>query len=249
MSFLPNAPSHLRPKMAKFQLYGGRDPRQLPAYSVGEAARYLRIPAATLRSWIAGRKYPRQDGVGSFEPIIRAADLDRRRLSFENLIEAHVLRALRTQHSVDLKSVRPALAYAEKVLGIERLLLNNEPLLTNGAELFLDRFGELINLTRAGQIAIREVLIQHLKRVERDDAAIPIRLYPFVGAGLPEANRSVVIDPRRSFGRPVLVGAGIRTQVIADRINAGETVSELADDYELTDEQIRDALVFHQAAA
>jgi uncharacterized protein (DUF433 family) len=145
--------------------------------------------------------------------------------------------------------VRPALAYAEEVLGIERLLLNNEPLLTNGAELFLDRFGELINLTRAGQIAIREVLIQHLKRVERDDAAIPIRLYPFVGAGLPDSTRSVVIDPRRSFGRPVLVGAGIRTQVIADRINAGETVGELADDYELTEEQIRDALVFHQAAA
>lgn len=235
--------------MAKFQLYGGRDPRQLPAYSVGEAARYLRIPAATLRSWVAGRKYPRQDGIGSFEPIIRAADAERRRLSFENLIEAHVLRALRTQHSVDLKSVRPALAYAEEVLGIERLLLNNEPLLTNGAELFLDRFGELINLTRAGQIAIREVLIQHLKRVERDDAAIPIRLYPFVGAGLPESTRAVVIDPRRSFGRPVLVGAGIRTQVIADRINAGETVGELADDYELTEEQIRDALVFHQAAA
>lgn len=235
--------------MAKFQLYGGRDPRQLPAYSVAEAARYLRIPAATLRSWVAGRTYPRQDGVGSFEPIIRAADAERRRLSFENLIEAHVLRALRTQHSVDLKSVRPALAYAEEVLGIERLLLNNEPLLTNGAELFLDRFGELINLTRAGQIAIREVLIQHLKRVERDDAAIPIRLYPFVGAGLPDSTRSVVIDPRRSFGRPVLVGAGIRTQVIADRINAGETVGELADDYELTEEQIRDALVFHQAAA
>lgn len=234
--------------MAKFQLYGGRDPRQLPAYSVGEAARYLRIPAATLRSWVAGRTYPRQDGVGSFDPIIRAADAERRRLSFENLIEAHVLRALRTQHSVDLKSVRPALAYAEEVLGIKRLLLN-EALLTNGGELFLDRFGELINLTRAGQIAIREVLIQHLKRVERDDAAIPIRLYPFVGAGLPDSTRSVVIDPRRSFGRPVLVGAGIRTQVIADRINAGETVGELADDYELTEEQIRDALVFHQAAA
>lgn len=235
--------------MSRFEIYGGRDPRQLPAYSVGEAARYLRIPSATLRSWVAGRTYPVQDGVGSFEPLIRPADPDRNRLSFENLVEAHVLRGLRTQQSLDLKAVRSALTYAEKSLGIQRLLLNSEPLLTDGADLYLDRLGQLINLSRAGQIAIREVLIDHLKRVKRDDAALPIRLYPFVSGSRPAAERSVVIDPRRSFGQPLLAGAGIRTQVVADRINAGETVADLADDYELSEEQIRNAVVFHQAAA
>jgi uncharacterized protein (DUF433 family) len=233
--------------MPRFDMYGGRDPRQLPAYSVGDAARYLRIPTATLRSWVVGRKYPVQDGVGSFEPLIRPADAVHRRLSFENLIEAHVLRALRTQHSIDIKSVRPALEYAEKELGIERLLLNNEPLLTHGGELFMERFGSLVNLSRAGQIAIREVLIQYLQRVERDDAALPIRLYPFVAPAT--ARRTIVIDPLRSFGRPIVAGAGVHTQVIAARINAGETVAELAEDYELDEEQIQDALIFHQAAA
>lgn len=233
--------------MARFEMYGGRDPRQLPAYSVPDAARYLRIPTATLRSWVVGRKYPVQDGVGSFEPLIRPADAARRRLSFENLIEAHVLRALRTQHSIDIKSVRPALEYAEKELGIERLLLNNEPLLTHGGELFMERFGSLVNLSRAGQIAIREVLIQYLQRVERDDAALPIRLYPFVAPAT--TRKSIVIDPLRSFGRPILVGAGVHTQVIAARINAGESVAELAQDYELSEARIQDALIFHQAAA
>ena len=32
--------------------------RLLPAYSVAEAAHYLRLPVATLRSWILGRPYP-----------------------------------------------------------------------------------------------------------------------------------------------------------------------------------------------
>jgi uncharacterized protein (DUF433 family) len=41
----------------------------------------------------------------------------------------------------------------------------------------------------------------------------------------------VVIDPRISFGRPVLAGSGIPTAVIADRYKAGESVDELADDY------------------
>jgi hypothetical protein len=42
-------------------------------------------------------------------------------LSFWNLIEAHVLRALRTEHAVSVKALRKALDYAEKELGIERL--------------------------------------------------------------------------------------------------------------------------------
>jgi hypothetical protein len=35
-------------------LYGGRDPRTVPRYAVGEAALYLRLPRATLKdlgSW------------------------------------------------------------------------------------------------------------------------------------------------------------------------------------------------------
>jgi hypothetical protein len=34
-------------------------------------------------------------------------------LSFSNLIEAHVLRSLRTEHGVSVKALRSALAYAE----------------------------------------------------------------------------------------------------------------------------------------
>jgi uncharacterized protein (DUF433 family) len=40
-----------------------------------------------------------------------------------------------------------------------------------------------------------------------------------------------VIDPRISFGRPVLAGTGIPTAVIAERYKAGESMDDLADDY------------------
>jgi uncharacterized protein (DUF433 family) len=40
-----------------------------------------------------------------------------------------------------------------------------------------------------------------------------------------------VIDPQVSFGRPVLVGTGIPTAVIAGRYKAGESMDALADDY------------------
>lgn len=222
-------------------MYGGRDPRGLPAYSIADASRYIDVPAATLRSWVAGRTYRRQRDVGSFEPLIAAADVAGIRLSFYNLVEAHVLRALRARHGVPLKHVRPALAYAERDLGIERLLLSKE-MQTAGGEIFLERLGQLINLSRSGQLAVKELLAAHLERVERDDRGIPIRLTPI------RASTSVVIDPRVAFGRPALAGTGIRTAVLVQRIDAGEAPAEVALDYGLSLEQVTEAVLFEAAA-
>jgi uncharacterized protein (DUF433 family) len=228
-------------------LYDGRDPRELPAYTVADAARYLDVPPATLRSWVAGRTYPRQDGVGSFEPLIVPADRNGNRLSFYNLVEAHVLRALRTKHAVPLRHVRPAIAYAEGAMGIQRLLLSPE-LQTAAGDLFVEQLGQLVNLSRSGQLAVKQLLAAHLQRVERDAAAFPIRLYPFLGAAAERDGRTVVIDPRVSFGRPTVRGSGILTRVLADRIDAGESAEELAEDYGLPVADVHAAVVFERAA-
>lgn len=37
-----------------FDPYDGRDPREIAAYSVAEAAHYLSIPETTVRSWVSG---------------------------------------------------------------------------------------------------------------------------------------------------------------------------------------------------
>jgi uncharacterized protein (DUF433 family) len=233
--------------MPQTKLYRGSDPRSLPAYGVTEAATYLRIPPATLRSWVAGRTYPRQDGPASFAPLIRAADAGGRRLSFENLVEAHVLRALRTQHTVPIRAVRPALAYAEREMGIRRLLLSAE-LLTHAGEIFLEKYGQLINLSRSGQLAMRKVLEAHLRRVERDSSSIPVRLYPFLTSGAVDGRQTVVIDSGVAFGQPIVAGHGITTTAIAHRIDAGESVEELAADYGMPAQVIEEAVIFENAA-
>lgn len=228
-------------------LYGGRDPRDLAAYTVADAARYLRIPPATLRSWLVGRTYPLQSGTGASEPLIRPADPEAVRLSFTNLVEAHVLRALRAQHDVPLRAVRAAVAYAEDKLRISRLLLSDE-LRTNAGELFLDHLGQLINLSKSGQLAMRVVLEAYLRRVERDDRSIPVRLYPFITGTTADAARTVVIDPTVSFGRPTVAGHGVATRILAQRIDAGESVEALAADYDIPPQAVEEAIVFEQAA-
>lgn len=218
-----------------------------PAYRLAEAARYLRLPAATLRSWVLGRGYPTAEGAGRFRPLIRPASQQPPLLSFWNLIEAHVLRSLRTEHGVPVKAVRAALAFAEKQLQIDRLLLREE-LRTHAGELFLERYGELINLSASGQLAMRRLLTEHLERVEWAPSQFPVRLYPFLAVVLPSDERPIAIDPRIAFGRPVVLRRGISTSSIAERIDVGETVEELAADYDLTRAEIEQAVIYERAA-
>lgn len=221
------------------------DRREVPAYPLAEAAHYLRLAPATLRSWIVGRRYPTREGKGFFSPLIRPADPARRILSFNNLVEAHVLRALRTEHGVPIREVRAALQFAESELSIGRLLLSPK-LRTSAGELFLDRYTELVSLSRSGQLAMRRLLETYLARVEFD-ARLPIRLYPFVTGGR-TIERPIVIDPSLAFGRPILHGSGISTAAIAARIDAGESVKEVAADYDLNEAEIGEALLYESAA-
>jgi uncharacterized protein (DUF433 family) len=222
------------------------DLRSQATYSLAEAGRYLRVAGATLRSWVVGRPYPRADGEGHFHPLIHPPSHHPPLLSFWNLIEAHVLRSLRTDHGVSIKALRQAVAYAEKTLRIERLLLSKE-LRTEAGRVFLERYGELIELSASGQLAMRRVFDEHLKRVEWDEQQFPIRLYPFVSSEM-RSEKSIAIDAHVAFGRPVVLRVGVTTAAIADRIDAGERVSELASDYGLSEAEIEQAVLYERAA-
>jgi uncharacterized protein (DUF433 family) len=220
--------------------------RDQPAYSLAEAARYLKLPAATLRSWTIGRDYPTVSHTAHFQPLIHVASAKSTQLSFYNLIEAHVLRSLRIDHAVAIKEVRAAIRYAESSLRIERLLLHKD-LRAHAGEVFLDKYGELLNLSASGQLAMRRLLAEHLKRVEWDRRQFPIRLYPFI-SGESSAGKPIAIDPAIAFGRPVIVRTGISTSVISERLDAGETIVELTDDYGLTAAEIEEAVLYERAA-
>lgn len=223
------------------------DLRNRPAYPLTEAARYLKLPPATLRSWFLGRQYDTAAGTRLFRAIVVPASRRPALLSFWNLIEAHVLRALRTDHGVSVRAVRQAVRYAEEQLDVERLLLSPE-LSANAGRLFLERYGELIELSASGQIAMRQVLEAHLRRVEWDAWQFPVRLYPFLTSEALTADRPIAIDPVIAFGRPVVRNRGITTATIAEQIDAGEAVEAVAADYDLTPAEVEQAILYERAA-
>ena len=83
-------------------------------------------------------------------------------------------------------------------------------------------------------------------RLEYDTDGFAQRFYPPIRGR--SDSRIVVIDPAIAFGRPVIAGSGVRTAVIASRINAGESLNDVADDYLLQPHQVDDALHYELAA-
>ena len=209
---------------------GDGDPRELPAYGLAEAAHYLRIPVATLRSWVRGRFYPTERGKRFFKPLIHLPDPNLAALSFVNLVEAHVLDAIRRDHSIPLPKVRTALDYVRRHCGSQRPLAEQR-FETDGAHLFVSRFGQLVAASESGQLAMQQMLAAHLRRVEHDAGGLAVRLYPFTRKRQPDEPKMVVIDPYVSFGRPTMVGTGVATGIVAERYKAGESIDELAEDY------------------
>lgn len=151
-------------------------------------------------------------------------------LSFVNLVEAHVLAAITRDFQVPLQKVRRAVAYLERTIGSQHPLIDRI-LETDRRDLFVHEAGRLVNISQAGQVSFDEILKVYLSRVEWDADGLASRLYPFTGKTELNAPRSVVIDPQLAFGKPVLSGTSIPTQVIAERFKAGDSAELLADDY------------------
>jgi uncharacterized protein (DUF433 family) len=218
------------------------DVREIPAYTIPEAAHYLGLSPSTLRSWFAGQQYSYRGERKMFKAVIKPTDPKGLGLSFSNLVEAYVLTAIRRERKIGLPTIRRALTYLVERLGSRRPLLE-EQFATKGAQLFVERLGQIINLSRNGQIEMADLIRAYLERVERDPKGLPIKLYPFIRSQPPrDQPRTIVIDPRVAFGRPVVVGTAIPTAVLAEQFKAGDVPADLAKEYGANEEAVLDAI-------
>ncbi len=87
-------------------IYGGRSPIDAPAYTPAVVAHHLCLPVTTVRYWALGRN--------PYRPVIVLADPKAHLLSFRNLVEIHVLSAVRRQHGLTLPAIRKAVEYLRR---------------------------------------------------------------------------------------------------------------------------------------
>lgn len=212
--------------MALHQTDAWRKRLSIPAYQVGEAAHYARISPSTVVAW------------HKIEQRVLSQKQSRERLSYLQLIELAVVAAFRIA-KFPLNEIRAAREYVKRELKCDHPFAEYE-FKRYGKSLFTeyDSAGirRLLKANQAGQLAWKEIVGPVLQEFEYEHEGVAIRWH-VAGPSSP-----IVIDPRVAFGVPTIKGTP--TWIIKGRFDAGESDSEIAEDFRLDVPSIREALKF-----
>lgn len=199
----------------------------IPAYQVGEAARYAQISAQTVLAW--HKADARR---------LLSEKADRERLSYLQLIEVAVVAAFR-KAKIPLPAIRAARDYMMVELNSRHPFAEFQ-FKRYGKSLFAEYKGggrtELLKVTQAGQLAWQEIVGPLLQEFEYEHEGVAIRWH-VAGASSP-----IIIDPRLSFGAPTV--KGVPTWILKGRYDAGENDSMIAEDFGIDVRSVREALRF-----
>lgn len=213
-----------------------------PLYSYAEAARLLRLPTETLRRWLEGAT---RAGV-SYPPVIRAEPTGADSVTWGEFVEAGLLRGYQAKR-VSLQTMRPFIGQMREQSGVPYPLAHFKPLIDNKKLVYelqratqLDPKLYLVNAEH-GQMLWAPPVQEFLETVEFNPAGAVSRLFPF-GLKTP-----VVIDPEVSFGVPQI--KGIRTELVAESVAAGESEEQAALNWGLGMKDVGAALEWERALA
>lgn len=199
----------------------------LPTYQVAEAADYAGTTPQTVARWHETKT-----------KLLRQRDA-RAALSYMQLIEVAVVAAFR-KAGVPMKNIRRARAWAAHELKSEYPFAEYK-FKENAKHLYLDsqhitlHDNTVIQADSEGQLEWESV-IGRLREFDYEKDGIALRWHV---AG---TDKPIIIDPRVSFGTPTV--RGTPTWIIRGRYDAGESDSDIADDFGLNKEEVREALKF-----
>jgi len=214
-------------------------------YTLPDAALILRLPLTRLRHWVGG-----YFDAGDVEDDGFLATWGRGRgrgFNFLVLIEAYTVYHLRLL-GVSLQRIRVAREILGKHLETPHPFAARGILASGGRVLFdleASAPGALLQLSPGKQTELRDIIEPFCTRLDFDPSTrLADRFWP-CGRGA-----HIVVDPRRSFGRPTITGTSITAEVLADLVDAGEAPTDVAAQYDVPVPAVEEAHRFiHQLAA
>jgi len=216
-----------------------------PTYGMSQVDRILGLPGGTARRWIDG--YER--GGKHYPPVIREESSWDETATWGEFVETRLLSEYRDA-GVPMLRMRPAVEALRQELQTPYPLASARTWLdVHGQELVrkvqeevgLDKPLALV-VVRTGQRVLTwakpaEEFRRSVEWSGEGDAAHPTSLRP-----MPDVHE-VEVDPLRGFGEPVV--RGVRTEVIAELIRAGDSPEMVADLYDLEKKKV-DAAVRYE---
>jgi uncharacterized protein (DUF433 family) len=212
-------------------------------YTEAAAARLLGLPQGTLNYWLEGGE--RRGKV--YRPVIRVEPRgDRAAVTWAEFIEAGLLREYRRTHGVPMAELRAFIDLVRGRYGTPYPLAHHRPFVS-GRELLsqaqdasgLDADFCLVAEVR-GQYVLTSPADSFVRRVTWEgDIAAEWRPHD-------DPQSPVRMNPEVRFGRPAV--HGISTEALWEHDQAGETVEEIAEEFDVALDQVRWALAYETSA-
>ena len=213
-----------------------------PMYGEAEAARLLQLSQSTLHYWLEGgdRRSRR------YLPVLRPAPTGSKDVTWGEFVEAGLMRQYRRHHRVPMAELRRVIELLREDLGVPHPLAHARPFVGPGRKLLLGVQQDAslpgdywLVAVAAGQPTLTPPSETFYERVDwSEDLAI--------GWRPAEDPRSPVrMRPDERFGLPAI--GGVRTETVWEHVEADEGFDEIADELELSVEEVRWALAYESS--
>ena len=204
------------------------------------------MSSQTLRRWLLGYEHARKGKALRYEkplwqPQYAPSEDDGVLLGFRDLIEARIVNALRAKR-IGLQTIRICLDRARQIVGRDHPFSTSQ-FKTDGRTIFLEITRgldepQLIDLKRS-QGVFNRVVAPSLADLDFGPEGAE-RWWLLHG------KRTIVADPERAFGQPIIAEAGITTARVAQAVQAEGSAAKVAQLYEVKLRLIHDALAYEQ---
>lgn len=222
-------------------------------YTAAEAARLLKTKPGNISRWLGGYSYRDRSG-----NIVKTTPLWRPQLprlgdsveiGFRDLIELRFVLAF-VKHGLGLNVIRRCLESARKIIGQEHPFSTHR-FRTDGNSIFLESLREhqewaerrdsssVIDL-KTNQMVFKQVVEPTFRDLDLVDGSV-VQWRPFHG------KPSIVIDPVRSFGKPLAAEYGVPTLAFATAVAAENSTRRVASLFDVPVTVVNDAVAFERS--
>lgn len=206
-----------------------------PRYSYAEADRIAGVTRGTTKRWLKG--YPYRDSRGSqrFSGPVTERGRPEGDVSFADLVEIAAINRWK-ELGRSLPNIREIVRECQEIFDVEQPLITMR-FKVGGQHAFVEAEGKLVGLLGNKRQLAWEKIFAFLETVEYE-GDFAAKWWP-LGKDTP-----VVVDPDYGFGLPVIDGVGLRTEIVLERMKAGESQTAIAADFDVSPELIAGAMQF-----
>lgn len=211
-------------------------------YTIPDAASILDMPVDKVRLWV--NKYWELEFLKTLQNTEAYTWGEKREkaLNFYTLIEIIAVASFR-KIGVSFPKIKDAHEHLITLLDTPYPFAHAK-LMSDGKRIFYEVDASLLELDQAQQLSFTQLVAPYCKKIDfQDKTQLAERYWPL------GKDNNIVVDPRHSFGQPVISGTNTTIDAIANMLMAGESSEMVASLYELEPKDVESVRLYIKRSA